>query len=47
MDKELLLCPERVKATFNMLDRDGSGSISIDEIKSMLKMEGDDEETFV
>jgi len=47
MDKDKLLCSERLEATFNMLDRDGDGTISVDEIKSMLKIQDDNEATFV
>jgi calmodulin len=36
MNSQNLLSNEKLRAAFNMFDKDGSGSISADEIKSVL-----------
>lgn len=42
MDMEEMLTSQKLEAAFKMFDKDGSGSISGDELKEALGMIGDD-----
>ena len=42
MDMEEMLTSKKLEAAFKMFDKDGSGSISGDELKEALGMIGDD-----